>query len=124
MFSMTISWTTLSLSVLGPKSRSQWLCLEKNIVMALVPLYKPILLILHTSVKRGNILDDLEFERFRANVKVTVAIFIKKKKKIVIALVPSFIIQCQYYFSQVLAMTIPQTSLRFSLIGMRELNEA
>ena len=81
-----------------------------------MPLYKPILLILHTSVQRGNILDKLEFEHSRANVKVTVAIFIKKKN-IVIALVPSFIIQCQYNFTQVLAMTIPQISLRFSLIG-------
>ena len=53
---MTISWISSSLSVLGPRSRSQWLFLEKN----------------------------------------------------VIALVPSFIIQFQYNFTQVLGMTIPQ----------------
>ena len=37
MLSMTISWTSSSLSVLGPRSRSQRLFLEKNIVIALVP---------------------------------------------------------------------------------------
>ena len=64
---MTISWTSSSLSVSGPRSRSQWLFLEN----------------------------------------------------IVIALVPSFIIKFQYNFTQVLGMTIPQISLRFSMIGSR-----
>ena len=63
-----------------------------------------------------NILDKFKFERSRAKVKVTVAIF---RKNIVIALVPSFIIQFQYNFTQVLDMTIPQISLRFSLIWSR-----
>ena len=36
---MTISWTSLRLSVLGLKSRSQWLFLEKHIVIALAPLF-------------------------------------------------------------------------------------
>ena len=56
-------------------------------------------------------MDKFEFERSRAKVKVTVAIF---KKNIVIALVPSFIIQFQYNFIQVLGMTIPQTGSHFS----------
>ena len=64
-----------------------------------------------------NILDKFEFERSKAKVKVTVAIFFIKN--IVIALVPSFIIQFQYNFTQVLDMTIPRTSSRFSMIGSR-----
>ena len=63
-----------------------------------------------------NILDKFEFERSRAKVKVTVAIF---RKIFVVALVPSFIIQFQYNFTQVLDMTIPRISLRFILIGSR-----
>ena len=37
----------------------------------------------------------------------------------VIALATSFIIQYRYNFTQILSMTIPQTSLRFSVIGSR-----
>ena len=62
------------------------------------------------------ILDKFEFERSRAKVKVTVAIF---RKNIFIALVPSFIIQFQYNFTQVLDMTIPRTSSGYSWIGSR-----
>ena len=51
-------------------------------------------------------LDKFKFERFRAKVKVIVAIF---RKNIVIPLVPLFIIQFQYNFTQVLGMTIPRT---------------
>ena len=36
---MTISWTSLSLSILGFRSRSQWLFLEKHFVITLVPLF-------------------------------------------------------------------------------------
>ena len=60
-----------------------------------------------------NILKKFEFERSRAKVKVTVAFF----RKTLIALVPSLIIQFQFNFTQVLDMTIPRTSLHFSLIG-------
>ena len=75
---MTISWTSSSLSVLGPRSRSQWLFLEKkhcNRSSAFI--YRPVLLLLHTSVKHDNILDKFEFERSRSKVKVTMAIFRK-----------------------------------------------
>ena len=67
MFSMTISSIILSLSVLGPGSKSQWLFLEN----------------------------------------------------IVVPLVPSFIIQFQYNFIQVLGMTVPGTSSRFRMVGLR-----
>ena len=40
-------------------------------------------------------------------------------ENIAIVLVPSLIIQFQYNFTQVLGMTIPQTSSRFSMIGSR-----
>ena len=75
---MTISWTTLSFSILGPRSRSQWLVLEKHIVITLAPLFnEPVLILYHTNVLYNNILDKFEFERSRAKVKVTVAIFRK-----------------------------------------------
>ena len=38
-------------------------------------MYEPILLYFHTSVTHDNILDKFEFERSRAKVKVTVAVF-------------------------------------------------
>ena len=37
MFSMTISWTSSSLKVLGPRSRSQLLFFRKNVAIALAP---------------------------------------------------------------------------------------
>ena len=39
---MTISWTSLSLSVLGPRSRSQWLFLEKHCHRSSALIYYPI----------------------------------------------------------------------------------
>ena len=95
---------------------SQWLFLEKNCHRSCAFIYGPFLLLLHKSVKHDNILDNFEFERSRAKVKVTVAIF---RKNIVIALVPSFIIPFQYNFTQVLDMTLPRTSSHFSLIWSR-----
>ena len=65
MFSMTISWTSSSLSVLGPRSRSQWLFLEKHIVIALAPLF-----IDYTANK-------FAFQDDRVKVKVTVTVFRK-----------------------------------------------
>ena len=44
----------------------------------------------HKNVNYDNILDKFEFERSRTKVKVTVAVF-RKKKNIVIALEPLFI---------------------------------
>ena len=116
MLSMTISWTSSSLSVLGPRSRSQWLLLEKDCHRSCAFIYGPILILYHTNVKYDNILDKFEFERSSDKVKVTVAIF---SKNFVIALVPSFIIQFQYNCTQILGMTIPRTSWRFSTIGSR-----
>ena len=53
-------------------------------------MYQPILIKLHTNVEYDNILNKFEFERSRAKVKVTVAIF---RKNIVITLVPIFLDQ-------------------------------
>ena len=39
MFSMAISWTSSSFSILGSKSRSQWLFSEKYFVITLAPLF-------------------------------------------------------------------------------------
>ena len=74
---MTISLTILSLSVLKPRSRSQWLFLEKHCHRFSAFIYGPILQLLHTSVKHDNILNKFEFERSRAKAKVIVAIFRK-----------------------------------------------
>ena len=49
MFSMTISWSSLSLSVLGPRSRSQWLLLEKHCHRSTALIYYPISIYLHIS---------------------------------------------------------------------------
>ena len=74
---MTISWTSSRLSALGPRSRSQWLFLEKHCHRSSAFIYRPILILYHINVKYDNILDKLEFERPGAKVKVTVAIFRK-----------------------------------------------
>ena len=74
---MTISWTRSSLSVLGPRSRSQWLFLEKHFHRSSAFIYRPVLILYHTNVKYDNILDKFEFQRSRAKVKVTEAIFRK-----------------------------------------------
>ena len=78
--------------------------------------YRSILILHLTNVKYDNILDNFEFKRCWAKVKVTVPIFIKKN---VITLVPSCLIQFRYNFTQVLGMTVPRISLRFSVIGSR-----
>ena len=77
MLSMTISWTRLSLSVLGLRSRSQWLFLDKHCHRSSSSafIYRPILILYHTNVKYDNILD--KFEHSRVKVKVTVAVFRK-----------------------------------------------
>ena len=82
---MTISWTSSSLSILGLKSRSQWLFLENYCHGCSAFIYG--LILIHTNMKYDNILNNFEFEGFRAKVKVTVAIF---RKTFVIALAPSF----------------------------------
>ena len=94
--------------------------LEKHCHRSSAFIYRPNLILYHTNVKFENILDKFlkhilnkfEFEPSRA--KVTVAIF---RKNIVIAVMPSFIIQFQYNFTQVVDMTIHQTNSRFSMMG-------
>ena len=74
---MTISWIHSCLSILGPRSRSQWLFLGKKHCHRSSPfMYRPILILFHTHDinKYDNILDKFEFERSRAKVRVTVAI--------------------------------------------------
>ena len=74
---MTIPRTSSRFSVIGSRSRSQWLFLEKLCHHSSAFIYKPILILFHTNVKYDNILDKFEFERSRVKVKVTVAIFRK-----------------------------------------------
>ena len=84
---MTISQMSLSLRILRPRSRSQWLFLEKHCHHSSAFIYRPILILCHLNVLYDNNLDKLEFERSRAKVKVTVTIF--RKKNIVISFAPS-----------------------------------
>ena len=65
---ITISWTSFSLNVLGPRSRSQWLFLV-NVLL--------VLLCFHTNVKYGKSLGKLGFQNHRAKVKVIVAVLRK-----------------------------------------------
>ena len=77
MLSMTTTSTSSSLSVLGPRSRSQWLFLEKHCHRSSAFIYRPILILFHTNVKYENILEKIGFDRSKAKVKVTVAILEK-----------------------------------------------
>ena len=98
----------------GSSPRSQWLCFKKTLCHhSSAFIYRPILILYHTNVEYE---DKFEFERSWSKVKVTAAIF---SKHIVITLVPSFIIQFQYNFTQILGMTIPRTNSHFSMIGSR-----
>ena len=53
----------MSLSVRGPRPRSQWLFLEKHYHRSSVFIYGQILILYHANVKYDNILDNFEFER-------------------------------------------------------------
>ena len=116
MFGMTISWTNLSLSVLGPRSRSQWLFLEKHIVIALAPLFIDkfwfyFTRIFSMTISWTSLSLSVLGPRSRSQW-----LFLEKHCHRSSALI--------YYpisinFTQVLGMTIPQTSSRFSTIGSR-----
>ena len=85
---MTIPRTSLHFSVIGSRSSSQCLFVEKLCHHCSTFIHRPILILYYTNVKYDDILDKFKFERSRAKVKVTVAIL--DKKNIVIALAPSF----------------------------------
>ena len=60
-----------------PRSRSQWLFLEKHCHCSRAFIHGSILIELPTNVKYDNILNNFEFEGSRAKVRVTVAVFRK-----------------------------------------------
>ena len=68
---LTISWTNLSMSVLGPRSKSQWLFLEEHSHRSGALIYRPILILYHTNVQYDNTLDKYDYKRCRAKVKFT-----------------------------------------------------
>ena len=111
MYSTTISWTKLSLRVLGPRSRSQRLLLEKHYRRYSAFMYGPILILLHTNVLCDYILDRFEFECSRAKVNVTVAFL---EKNVFITLAPTFMDRFSFYFTQLSIMKIPWTSLNIN----------
>ena len=74
---MTISWTSSSLSVLGPRSRSQWLFLEKHCHRSSALIYYPISIELHTSIGYDYTANKFAFQHDRVKVKVAVTVFRK-----------------------------------------------
>ena len=74
---MTISWTSLSLSVLGPRSRSQWLFLEKHCHRSSAVINYPISIQLHTSIGYDYTSNKFAFQHDRVKVKVAVTVFRK-----------------------------------------------
>ena len=78
MFNMTISYTSFSLSVLGLRSRSQWLFLEKHCHYSSAFIYGLILTLLHINLKYDNILNNFEFEDFSAKVNVKIMAIFRK----------------------------------------------
>ena len=69
---MTISWTSSSLSVLGPRSRSQWLFLEEQCQRSSALINYPISILLHTSIGYDYTSNKLAFQHDRVKVAVTV----------------------------------------------------
>ena len=74
---MTISWTSSSLSVLGPRSRSQWLFLEKHCHRSSALINYPISIKLHTSIRYDYTSNKFAFQHDRVRVKVAVTVFRK-----------------------------------------------
>ena len=74
---MTISWTSSSLSVLGPRSRSQWLFLEKHCHRSSALINYPISIELHTSIGYDYTSNKFAFQHNRVKVKVAVTGFRK-----------------------------------------------
>ena len=74
---MTISWASSSLSVLGPRSRSQWLFLEKHCHRSSALINYPISILLHTSIGYDYTSNKFAFQHDRIKVKVAVSVFRK-----------------------------------------------
>ena len=60
---MTIPQRSSRFSMIGSRARSQWLFLEKLCHYSCAFIYKPIIILYHTSLIYDNILDKFEFER-------------------------------------------------------------
>ena len=74
---MTISWTSSSLSILGPRSRSQWPFLEKHCHRSSTLIYYPISILLHTSIGYDFTSNEFAFQHGSVKVKVAVTVFRK-----------------------------------------------
>ena len=110
MFIMTMYWTSSTLTVPGPRSRSQWIFLEKHFHRSSAFIYELVLIELHRNVKYDNIFHKLEFGVSWTKIKIKVAIFRKKK---VIALATSFM--NRFYFIQMSSMTVSYYSSNLSV---------
>ena len=91
-------------SVLGPRSRSQWLVKEKHCYHSNACIYISILFYLHTNVEYQNILDKFEFEHSRDKVNVKVTILSKKLGQYL-----------QTNFTKISSMTLSLTNLSLSI---------
>ena len=74
---MAISWTSLSLSILGPRSRLQWLFLEKHCHRSSALINYPISIKLHISFGYDFTSNRFAFQHDRVKVKVAVTVFRK-----------------------------------------------
>ena len=74
---MTISGTSSRLSVFGPRSRSQWLFLEKHCHRSSALINYPISILLHTCIGYDYTSNKFAFQHDRVKVKVAVTVFRK-----------------------------------------------
>ena len=77
MLGMIISWISSSLSIQEPRSRSQWLFLEKHCHRFSALIYNPISINLHTHIGYYYTSNKFQFQRDRVKVKVAVTVFRK-----------------------------------------------
>ena len=76
---MTISWTSSSLSVLWPRSRLQWLFLEKHCHRFSALINYPISIERHTSIGYDYTSYKFAFQHDRVKIKVKVAVTVFRK---------------------------------------------
>ena len=74
---MTISWINLTLSVLGRRSRSHWLFLDKHFHRSSALIYYSISIKLHSSIEYDYTSNKFAFQHDRVKVKVAVTVFRK-----------------------------------------------
>ena len=120
MLRMTISWTSSSLSVLEPRSMSQWLFLDKNIVIALAPSFMDLFWFNFPQMWGMTISWIFLFWAFYGQGQGHRCYF--RKKIIVIALAPSFVDRFCCNFTQMFSGIILWSNSSFSCLELRSMS--